>query len=150
MQCAAQRDVENLCAAADSEHRKVPVYRGAHQGELPRVANAVRLIGAGMRVVTVGGRVDVPAAGDDQAVDSAEDLVDDAGVDGLRRQQRRDATGQRHTLDVDAGQEAGVHIPDAGLSLLQIGGEADDRTQPGLVLKAAQSHAPFPSRSQPN
>ena len=42
VQRSAERDVEHLCAAADAQHRKLPLERGAQQPELPVVALPLR------------------------------------------------------------------------------------------------------------
>ena len=120
-----QRHVEHLRAAADAEHRQTPPQRAGQQRELPGIAIAGRLVGGRVRVVAVGaGSTSLPPVMISPSSPSSTRLGD-VGVDRLRRQQRRDAAGQRDPLDVDAGQEAGVHIPDPGLRLLQIGGQAD-------------------------
>ena len=163
VQRAAEGDVEDLRPAADPQNRHVPAQRTGHQREFPGVAVAGRLVGGRVGVVAVGGGVDVLAAGDEQTVEAVEHASGDLAVDGLRRQQRRDAAGQGDALDVDAGQEAGVHVPHAGLCLLQIGRQADHRSsrRKGLrhaalrgafasarrETRVAQIRAPSPSRS---
>ena len=51
MQRPAQCDVEHLCAAADAQHRKLPLERGAQQRELPGVALLSGLVCARMRLL---------------------------------------------------------------------------------------------------
>ena len=141
MQRAAQRHVDHLRAAADAQHRHAAPDRAADQRDLPRIALPVGLhgfVGGGVALLTVGGRVHIPSAGDDQAVQPVEHPV--GGFDGLRRQQHSGPAGEVDALHVDGGQKAGVHIPDPCLRLLQIGGQTQNRS------KAAQNRAPFPSR----
>ena len=78
MQRPAQCDVEHLCAAADAQHRKLPLERGAQQRELPGVALPSGLVGARMRLLTVGSGIDVLAAGDQQPVQAIENTLGDA------------------------------------------------------------------------
>ena len=66
----AARDVHHLHAAADAEQRQVALERAARQRELERVALGHRPGRLRMRLGAVGGRVDVGAAGEQQAVDA--------------------------------------------------------------------------------
>ena len=72
--------------------------------------------------------------------------VGDVGVDRLRRQQHRDAAGQRHRRRSRWRAGSRPHVPHAGLRLLQVGGQADRRAGAACSVRAAQSHAPAPSR----
>ena len=74
--------------------------------------------------------------------------VGDLGVDRLRRQQHGDAARLRDRVEVDGGQEAGPHVPDAGLRLLEVGGQADHRPGGACGLRVVRNHAPAPSRSR--
>ena len=126
VQRAAERHVDHLRAAADAQHRHAAPQRAADQRELPGVALAVGLhglVGGRMARLAVAGRVHVPSAGDDQSVQPVEHPL--GGIGGLRRQQHRGAAGEVDALHVDGRQKACVHIPDPGLRLLQIGGQAE-------------------------
>ena len=85
MECAAEGDVENLRTSADAEQRQPARQRPADQGQFPCVAIARRFVGARVRSLTVGGGVDVAAAGDHQTVETVEHAVDDGIVHPLRR-----------------------------------------------------------------
>ena len=145
VQSAAQCDVENLCAAADAEHRQSTFQRARQQREFPLVAVVAGFVGLGVRRLAVSRRVDVLATGDHQAVQPVEHPVRDVLVDRLRRQQHRDPACKRHALEVNVRQEACPHIPNPGLRLLEVGGHAHDGA---CIVRAAQSHAPFPNRSR--
>ena len=71
------------------------------------------------------------AARDDDAVESREHRADDLVVDRLWRQQHGDAARAVDGLEVHLRQERGLHIPDAGLRLLEVGGQADERQSVG-------------------
>ena len=97
VQRAAERDVEQLRAPADPQHRQVQLQRPVQDGQLGRVALRVRGAGGGVRggAVAVGG--DVAAAAEQHGVHA---------VDRPRRLRRR---GQQHGHaargedDVDVG-----------------------------------------------
>jgi hypothetical protein len=121
VQVSAERDIEHLSAAANAEHRQASLDRAGQQRELPRVAIAARLVGFRMRLLTVYRRVDIFAAGDDQAVEPVEHAVCDRVVHRLRRQQHRDAAGASYAVEVNVRQQSGVYIPDARLGPFEIG-----------------------------
>ena len=118
VQRAAEGDVEHLRATADAQHRQSSVQRGPQQRELPGVAVGARLIGGRVRLLAVGGGVEVVTAGDHQRVQAVEQPVDRAGVHRLRRQQHRDTTGKDHALEVVGGQIGRRDVPYAGPHLL--------------------------------
>ena len=141
MQRSAERDVEGLGAAADAQHRQLPVQRRAEQGELPRVPVGCGRVGTRVRRLPVARRVDVSAAGDHQAVEPVEHPVRDVGVDRLRWQQHRDATGQRDALKVDRRQKTGAHVQVSALRLIEISGQTDERPNRATALSAVEPHA---------
>ncbi len=145
MQRSAECDVEHLGTAADAQQRHPPAQRGGEQGELPGVPVAGRFVGDRVRPVSIGRRVDVPAAGDDQCVDPVEHPGGDIGVDRLRWQQAGDTAGQRHPVEIDTRQETGVDIPDPAAGLLPVGGQADHRPD-SRAARNVQNRAPSPSR----
>ena len=145
MQGSAEGDVDHLRAAADAEHRYPAVQGSSQQSELPLVAFVGGLLGRRVRLLAVGGRVDVLAAGEDQTVEPTDHLLGDRTVDGLWRQQHGDAAGPGDALEVDGGQEAGGNVPHPAARLLPIRGESDDR-RCHRAARNAQSRGPSPSR----
>ena len=118
-------DVEHLEAAADAEERQPVVDRGGEQGVFPRIAKRVCRVGLLVPLGPVPLGCDVATAGDDESVEPRDDLVGDVGIDRLGRQQHGDPAGVGDRGEVHLGQEGRAHIPDAGLRLLQIGGQTD-------------------------
>src|SRR4051812_46612975 len=120
---AAARDVQDLDAAADREHRHVPLERRAQERELRRVplrANAVRLR---VRVGAVVGRIEVGAAGEDEPVERVERLLH-----GLRRR-RHDERPPARELDranVRVGDERDRRVPDRPARLLHVRRDTDE------------------------
>ena len=155
VQGAALCDVEHLGAAADAEQRQLPVDGPVDQLMLPGVTVPPRLVGFRVGGLTVTRRIDVLAAGDDQAVEAVEHPVGNGRVHGLRRQQHGDAARADDRVEIGLGQEGGRHVPDTGLGLLEIGGQADhgarvgSGARRGAGVRGAQSRAPAPSRSPP-
>ena len=90
VQRAAERDVQQLHAAADPEHRHLPLDGAAHERELERVALGHRVDGRRVELGAVAGRVDVGAADEHQPVDQVERLV------GLLDERRVGREQQRH------------------------------------------------------
>ncbi len=152
VQRAAQCDVDHLGTTTDPQDGHATAYCAGEQRELERVAQLVvpdGLIGRGVTLLTVGGRVDIPSAGDHQTVESVQHPLGDAGVDGLRRQQRGDAARQGDAFEVDRGQKAGADVPHPGLRPLKIGRQAENGAHLLLArTRAAQSRAPSPNRSR--
>ena len=85
MQRSAERDVEHLRAATDAQHRQLALERRVQQREFPGVALTAGLVGGRMRLLAVGGGVDVLAAGDQQPVQTVEHPLRDVGIDRLWR-----------------------------------------------------------------
>src|SRR4051812_35521100 len=109
MQRAAERDVDHLRAAADAQYRHTAQDRPADQRDLPRIALLIGrywLVGLKMGLRTATGRVLVPAAGDDQAVQPVEYPA--GGVGGLRRKQHSGPAGEVDAVGVDGGQKRRV------------------------------------------
>ena len=70
-----QRDVDQLHAPADPQHRQVALDRRARERDLERVALGHRVDRLGVRLLAVGGGVDVGAAGEHQPVDQIQRLL---------------------------------------------------------------------------
>ena len=66
-QGAAERDVDQLDAAADAQDRELALARGGEQRELEQVALPTRRIEVGRRLRAVPGGMDVLAAGEQRA-----------------------------------------------------------------------------------
>ncbi len=130
LQVAAVRDVEQLEAAADTEHRQVAGDRAAGERQLGPIAADVRRIGRGVRLGPVVRRPDVLAADQDQPVEDLEHAGRVVGrVIGVGRQQQRDAAGRVHALDVALRNHAGGHVgPRAPARPAPVGADADART----------------------
>ena len=79
----------------------------------------------GMAAVAVGARVDVGAAGQDQAVEAVQDVVGVLGDPGVGRQHQRDRAGYLQRVDVGAGEQERLAVPDRPARALQRGAEAD-------------------------
>ena len=95
---AAQRHVEHLVAAADAEQRQAEVAGGAGQRQLEHVGVGMAAgdVGRGLGAVVL--RVDVAAAGQQQAVESGHHLVDVVGIDA--RHDERQPAGAQHGVDI--------------------------------------------------
>ena len=65
--------------------------------------------GGGMTLRAVAVRVDIGAAGEQQAVDAVEHVAGRVGLAG--RQQQRDAAGRAHALRVVGRQQVGRLVP---------------------------------------
>src|SRR5436305_10935280 len=107
-----------------------------------------------MRLLTVNGRIDVLAAGEQQSVQAVENLACDVGIDWLGRQQHCHPASRGDALKVDGWKETGGHIPYPGLRLIQVGGQADHRrlsTHRGrhLVGFSRSAWSPGQNRSNP-
>jgi hypothetical protein len=126
VQRPAARDVHHLHAAADAEERQVTLHRPRRERQLERVALGRRARGRGVRLGAVGRRVHVGAAREQQAVEHVEHAV--GVLDGGRvgREQQRDAAGALDGVDVAAGQQDGLGVPDAPARALERGAQADD------------------------
>ena len=142
VQRAAERDIEDLRAPTDAQHRQPPGQRALQQRELPTIAGSAGLVGRRMRLLAVGDGVQVVAAGNHQGVQAVQNGMDDVGVHRLRRQQHRDTTGHRHALEVVRRQITRWDVPNPGLHLLQIGGQTYDRPS---CPRGAQTHESSPN-----
>jgi hypothetical protein len=101
-QRAAERDVQQLHAAADPEHRQVAFQRAQRQRDLRAVAVGPGVGGLGMALDAVGARVDVRAAGEHQAVEAVEHVVGVLFDPGVGRQHQRDGAGALQRVHVRA------------------------------------------------
>ena len=117
----AEGDVDQLHAAADAEHRHVAFDRAARQRQLRAVALGHGVLGHGMTVGSVGGGVDVIAAGQDQAVDHVEHLVGVVLELGVGRDHQRQAAGPLDRGDVADGQQRGPPVPHTPLGARERG-----------------------------
>ena len=124
---AAAGDVHDLHPAADAEERQVALHRAAGQRELEGVALGHRPDRLRVRRLAVAGGVHVGPAGEQQAVEQVEQAVGVLDRGRVRREQERDPAGGLDGVDVAAGEEDGLRVPDAPARLLQRGAQADDR-----------------------
>ena len=110
---AAARDVQHLEAAADREHRHVARERGLEQRELAAVALGVRSVRLRMRLGAVLLRIEVVAAGEEQAVERVERLLDAVLA---RRHEHRAAAGaldRAHVVVRDRARPRACQCPHA-------------------------------------
>jgi hypothetical protein len=128
VQRAAARDVHDLHAAADPEHRQVALQRAAHERDLEAVALGDDADRLGMVLGAVGARVDVDPAGEHEAVEPVEDLVGIVDERRIGREQQRHRAGAMDGIDVVARQQEGIEVPGAPLRALQRRADADDRS----------------------
>jgi len=121
---AAQGDVQDLCAAADREHRQVALDRACHQFEFERVAVAralVRVVG----LLAVQPRVHVRTAGEQEPV---------YVVPGRRAERSRSVDEERlgaataHGFEVVVGR-SGLETQMIGVFMIRCG--CGVRLQPG-------------------
>ena len=126
-QVAAERHVEHLGATADAEKRQVDVERRPNE----RVFEGIPILSRGprflMRLLAVASRINVGAACNDEPVEGGEDPLRRLRIDYLRREHHDSAARVGHRTNVDLWQKRCPHIPDAGLRLLEIARDADDR-----------------------
>jgi hypothetical protein len=122
-QGAAEGDVEQLDPPADPQQGDLQPDRRPGQGQLQLVAAGVgpvlgRVVGG-----PVVGRLDVPAAGQQQAVEGGQELL---GVAGLAwRQQRHPGPGRPEGGDVRLGEGVGTFpVPNPPGSQM-VGGDRD-------------------------
>ena len=83
------------------------------------------LVVLGWRRVAVGARVDVRAAGQDEAVEPVEHVVGVLGHPRVRRDHQRDRAGHLQRVDVGAREQERLAIPYRPARPLQGGAEAD-------------------------
>ena len=110
VQGAPELDVEDLAAAADGKHGEVGPQRGGQQGPLARVTDVADAAHLGRRLFAVRQRVDVAAAGQDEAVEDGDHVVGaglgPAGRRARRGEEERPAAGGRGQLEIRLGQHA--------------------------------------------
>ena len=148
----AERDVEQLHAAADAEQRQVALDRPARERDLRRVALGPRPGRAVVRLGAVGGRVEVGAAREDQRVEVVEHLVGLRAGARVGRDHQRDPAALLDRVDVRAREQERLALPDRPARVLERRADADDRPRhlarlpgrPGLGCRAC----PSPSRSR--
>jgi hypothetical protein len=129
VQGAAPGDVEQLQAAADAEHRQPGRQRRRQQVHFRSVALGADPAGARVRRRTVGGRVDVPAAGEHQPIQSA----NRGGDPGDRRQQHRHPARGRYLLGVVQREQRCRGMPGPPPGRLGVAAEPDDRLHSGVT-----------------
>src|SRR3989442_5631455 len=158
VQRAAERDVEDLDAAADREDRQPALARARDQGELDRVALGIDLAELGVRGGAVARGIDVLAARQHEPGDGREDLHGTAGIE-RRRDDDGDEPGARQGAHV-RGVERDALAPIVAASGGRRGHEAAHRTggggggggdgaaapsrgQPGLFTPAQSTRTPY-------
>jgi GMP synthase-like glutamine amidotransferase len=108
-QRAAECDVQNLDATADTEDRQTRGARDLDQRELPRVALGLGCPAPGLPLLAVPGGIDVGATAEDESVEALDDRVDrsvPAQFDG-QPPGRGDGTGVVREVEVDVGRPDG-------------------------------------------
>ena len=71
---AAERDVQQLVAATDREHRHASVHRGIDERELEAVGDVIDPVDRRMRILAVAARIDVGTAGQHEPGERREDV----------------------------------------------------------------------------
>ena len=71
---ASQRNIDQLHASADTEHRHIPLDRGAKQRDF-KESRSGTVSGLGVGLLAVAGGVDIGAASKHQAVEQVEHLA---------------------------------------------------------------------------
>lgn len=124
VQAPAEVDVEDLHSPADAQEGQTAIEGGADEREFGLVAEVADIAGLGVGGFAVAGRIDVAAAGDDQAVEDVHEGRRRAGG----RQDHGLPAGRRHTVHIGLRKEAGGHVPGGEAGALHIAGDADDGT----------------------
>jgi hypothetical protein len=134
---AAAGDGEHVQAAADREERDASLEGGPHQRQLEPVPAMLGLVGLLEPLLVVDGRVQVPPAGEDQAVQGG----DEGGhrVRRHRRQDHRRSPGPVHRADVANGREHGLPDPVPPAGSVKLAGDAYDRANHPVLLLAAMT-----------
>jgi hypothetical protein len=132
-------DVQDLAAPADGEHRHVPRERSLEQRELGAIPVRADAVGLRMRLGVVDGRVDIRAAGEEDAVERIERLLDP--VFGGWHEKRAPAC-PLDGANVGEGRERGGSVPNAPVGVFDARRDADD----GPELSPARRGAPARSR----
>src|SRR5215211_4592940 len=114
---ASARDVEDLTATADGEHRHVALEGGFEESKLGAIAFGPDSIGLGMLLGAVQLRVEVGAAREEEPVERVESLLD-----GLlaRRHEQRPPAGALDRMHVSHWDKRCRRIPHAPARLLRI------------------------------
>ena len=92
---AAERDVQQLVAAADGENRHVAVEGRIDQRELEAVEHRIGAVDHGCGLLAVQARVDVGAAGQQQTIERREQLDGSVVVVRLAIERAATVTGER-------------------------------------------------------
>ncbi len=111
VQRSAQRHVEQLHPAADAEHGHVALERAADERDLGLIPLRHRALRLRMRLGPIRRRVDIGAAGEDQAVEPVEHLVGVGDEDRIRRDHHHEAADALDRGDVAPRQQGGALIP---------------------------------------
>ena len=125
---ASSEHVENLHAPADGEHRQAHALGREQQRQLAFVSGGSGLLGSMMALCPVAGRVDVRAAREQQAVQTAEEGVERQIVLSLDREDDWVGACARERLHVLGRDQRRLLVPDAPRRLLVVGGDADNGT----------------------
>ena len=144
-QVASEEDVEHLDAPADGQHREVALEGGVEQRELEVVPWSLTppLRGSGVLAVPAGR--DVAPADQDQSVERRHQRVDRPERRPAPRHRvgdpaptRRDEHGlaarRLQHVEVPTGHQGGIALPRPPPRVLAVGGDADERTGPGLDM----------------
>jgi len=124
-QRAAAGHGQHVQSPADREERHVAVEGGAHEGQLEPVPAVLGLVGLVLPLLVVERRVDVPAAGEDQAVDALDEGGHRVGRNGRKHQGRSPGPGDR--AGIADGRDHGFPDPVPPPSGVQLAGDSDDR-----------------------
>jgi len=142
----AAGDVEDVHAAGDREERKIDVDRGPGHGKLESVAAVVRRVGLRVGCLVIQRGIDVPAAGQQQAVKPRDQAGHRGGRNG--RQHHRRPAGPLNGSRVAHRRDNRLADPVAPASGLKLAGDADDRAaHPSLLrIRSQCHHGPSPPR----
>src|ERR1700683_480567 len=125
---ASERDVDQLHAAADAQHRHVALDGSARERYLEGISLGDRVNRVRPGLLAIGGGVDVGAACEQQAVDQIEYLLRVLGRTRVGREHHGQAAGALHRLYVAEPEQRGGLLPHAPARLLERGAHADHRT----------------------
>jgi hypothetical protein len=121
---AAERDVQDLASAAHRKNRHVPLERLAEELELRLVALRVDPSHLAVGLSSVGARIDVAAAREDETVERVEQLLDACLG---RRDDKGPATCALDGADVGRRHEDRLDVPAAPNDGLLVRGDPDQR-----------------------
>src|SRR5215472_13376455 len=139
VQIASPRDVQHLESAADRENGHLPLEGALHQLKLEPVSLLVNAVLCWMRLRLEMGGVEVPASGEEEAVDVAQDVL---GSLLSRRQEQGDSPARAYAVHVRGGKEERRAVG----SVTRIGGDAD-QGPPGTHLRLTCGRARAPTHS---